>query len=67
MMFSSGKKQKKRQAELMASLEKGKQVVTIGGIRGVIHSVADDEVVIKVDESSNTKLRFDKTSIRTVG
>ena len=59
--------QKKRQQEsqkMLSALRKGDRVVTIGGIHGVIQSVKESTVIIKVDE--NTKLEFNRSSITSV-
>ena len=59
--------QKKKQAEtqkMLAALKKGDRVITIGGIHGVIQSVKEATVIIKVDE--NVKLEFNRGAIGTV-
>ena len=58
--------QQKKQQELnkmIAGLKKGDTVVTIGGIIGVVTSLQDDYVVIKVGENENTKMEVLKTAI----
>jgi len=56
---------KQRQTkDMLAQLKKGDKVATVGGIRGVVVSVKDQVVVVKVDE--NTKLEFSKSAISTV-
>lgn len=62
----SGRKEKKRRAELLNSLAKYDRVVTTGGMIGTIVEVKDDEVVIKVDESTNTKVHFSKSAVQSV-
>ncbi|MDR2403022.1 MAG: preprotein translocase subunit YajC [Spirochaetaceae bacterium] len=57
------KKQKETQRMLNA-LKKGDKVVTIGGIHGVIQSVKESSVILKVDES--TKLEISRSAISTV-
>ena len=57
------KKQKETQ-KMLSALKKGDRVVTIGGIHGVIQSVKESTVIIKVDE--NTKLEFNRGAISTV-
>ena len=51
--------------EMLKSLKKNDRVITAGGIYGVITSIQPDadEVTIKVDESTNTKLRLTLNSI----
>ena len=63
---SAQRKQKKKHAALMADMSKGSKVITIGGIKGSVIEVRDDEVLVKVDESANTRLRLTKDAIRTV-
>jgi len=41
-------------------------VLTIGGVVGTVVSVKDDQVVVKVDESTNTKMTFLKSAIQRV-
>lgn len=61
-----GRKEKKRRAELLNSLAKYDRVVTSGGMIGTIVEVQDDEVVIKVDESTNTKVHFSKSAVQSI-
>jgi preprotein translocase subunit YajC len=53
---------------LLEGLKKNDRVVTIGGIYGVVVNVQrdEDEVVLKVDENTNTKLRVTFASIARV-
>ncbi len=57
------KKQKETQ-KMIDALKKGDKVITIGGIHGVVSSVKDKTVVVKVDD--NAKIEFNKTAIATV-
>ncbi|MGB2987359.1 MAG: preprotein translocase subunit YajC [Phycisphaerae bacterium] len=67
MTNRSSEKRKTRQREAMYNqLSKNDRVLTIGGVIGTIHSVKDDEVVLKVDESTNTKMTFAKSSIQRI-
>lgn len=69
-MFLSARSQKKRERaereNLYSRLNKNERVLTIGGIIGTIVSVKDNEVVLKVDESTNTKMTFVKSSIQRI-
>ena len=63
----SQKKREQRERDNMHSrLAKNDRVLTVGGIVGTIHSVKDNEVVVKVDESTNTKMTFLKTAIQRI-
>ncbi|MEQ9616480.1 MAG: preprotein translocase subunit YajC [Phycisphaerales bacterium] len=63
---SSGRKEKRKMQDMMSSLSRHDKVMTNGGIIGVITELRDDEVVLKVDESTNTRIRFTKAAIKTV-
>jgi len=57
------KKQKETQ-KMLSALRKGDRVVTIGGIHGVIQTVKENTVIVKVDES--VKLEFNRSAISNV-
>jgi preprotein translocase subunit YajC len=59
-------KERKRRQAMLSALKKNDRVVTIGGIVGTVLSVRDDEVTLKVDESSNTKITFTRGAIQSV-
>jgi preprotein translocase subunit YajC len=57
------KKQKETQ-RMLSALKKGDKVVTIGGIHGVIQSVKEGSVIVRVDE--NTRMEFSRSAISNV-
>jgi preprotein translocase subunit YajC len=57
------KKQKETQ-RMLSELKKGDRVVSIGGIHGVIQSVREASVIVRVDE--NTKIEFSRSAIASV-
>lgn len=67
IMSQRGKKKEQRERKnLLDNLTKNDRVMTIGGILGTVVTVREHEVVLKVDESSNTKVTFLKKSIQQV-
>lgn len=64
-MFS-GRKQKKLRQSMLSALKKHDQVVTRGGVFGSVVEVKSDRVVLKVDESSNTRITVTRDSIDQV-
>lgn len=58
------KKEKRKTAEMRANLKKGDKVITAGGVRGIIASVKEDTVTVKVDD--NVKIDFSKSAISQV-
>jgi preprotein translocase subunit YajC len=65
-IFRAKKTQDKKRTELLAQLKIGERVQTIGGIIGTVVKVNDSEVTLKVDESSNTKIRFSRSAVHRV-
>jgi preprotein translocase subunit YajC len=59
------KKQEKERKALLESIKKNDRVLTTGGIIGVIATIRDkdDEIVLKVDENSNVRIRVTRSSI----
>lgn len=58
--------QQKRQQELqkmIADLKKGDKVTTVGGILGVIHSIQDDYVVLRIGDNENSKVEVLKSAV----
>jgi preprotein translocase subunit YajC len=64
--FNSKRKQEKARQETLNSMKRGDRVQTIGGILGTIVDVRDAEVVVKVDESNNTKIKFARSAVNKV-
>jgi preprotein translocase subunit YajC len=62
----SKKKQEQERKAMLSKIGKGSRVQTIGGILGTVVEVRDDEVLLKVDESSNTKMRFIRSAIHKI-
>ena len=63
---SNKKREERKRNEMYESMRKNDRVLTIGGVVGTIISVKEDEVILKVDESTNTKMTFLKSAIQRV-
>jgi len=66
IMSRGRSKERKRYQQMLDSLKRNDRVQTIGGIIGTVVDVREDEVVLKVDEGSNTKMRFSRAAIKGV-
>lgn len=64
LIFRPQQKKQKDQKVMLSSIRKGDQVVTAGGIHGVVAGVKDDIVVVKV--ADNVKIEFSKTAITAI-
>lgn len=63
MIIRPEQKRKKEAAAMMGALKQGEEVVTIGGLHGIVHSVGEREVVLQVD---TIRMTYDKTAIARV-
>jgi len=60
------RREKKKREQMIASIKKHDKVQTIGGVVGSIVELKPDFVVLKVDESSNTRITFARSAIQQV-
>ncbi len=60
------RKEKKRRAAMLSAISKHDKVQTIGGVVGSVVEVKSDQVVLKVDESSNTRITFARSAVQQV-
>jgi len=60
------KMERKRAEALASAVKKGDKVVTTSGIEGTIAEVRDNHFIIKVDENSNTRMKFLKAAVQRV-
>jgi preprotein translocase subunit YajC len=68
MVWLPNRNQKRERAAMFARLKKNDKVVTMSGIIGVVVAIKDneDEVTLKVDDTSNTRIRVLKSSINQI-
>ncbi|MBZ5749368.1 MULTISPECIES: preprotein translocase subunit YajC [Metabacillus] len=64
LLIRPQQKQQKAVREMQNSLEKGSKIVTIGGLHGILDSIDEDKIVVKVGDG--TRMTFDRRSIREV-
>jgi preprotein translocase subunit YajC len=67
LVFLPMQRQKKQQADMLARLEAGSEVVTTGGIVGTVVNISGDLLVIRV-KPDNVKLQIARSAISgTIG
>ncbi|GKU75694.1 preprotein translocase subunit YajC [Paenibacillus sp. L3-i20] len=57
------KKQKQRTA-MLNQIKKGDKITTIGGLHGTVVELADDTVVIRVNDT--TKMTFERSAVNAI-
>ena len=62
------RRKKADEKKMMSAVKKNDRIVTIGGIHGtIVAAPADSNVVtIKIDESSNTRVKLNRSAIATI-
>ncbi len=65
MMIRPQQKRQKQWQQMLANIKTGDRVTTAGGIRGIILSIKDDAIVIRV-APDNLKLEVAKSAIASV-
>jgi preprotein translocase subunit YajC len=60
------RQRKNQREEMLKNLTKSDHVMTIGGMHGVVASVTDTDVVLKVDEKNDIRIRFGREAISKV-
>ena len=66
IIFRGPKKKQQKHTQMVKSLSKNDRIRTIGGIYGTVIDVKDNELTIKIDESSNTKMKVSPGAIAEV-
>lgn len=56
----------KQRKEMIANVRKNDRIITTGGVHGVVLSVKENEVVVRVDDAKDVKLKIEKSAITTV-
>jgi preprotein translocase subunit YajC len=61
LLIRPQRKRSQEHEEMVTKLERGDEVVTIGGVHGVIKRITEDEVVLEVDKG--VKITFARSAI----
>ncbi|MDG2055612.1 MAG: preprotein translocase subunit YajC [Phycisphaerales bacterium] len=60
------RKQKRQRDDMLRGIQKHDRVQTIGGVIGSVMEIKPEVVILKVDESSNTRISFARASVQQV-
>jgi preprotein translocase subunit YajC len=66
MTSMGGRKQRKQRNAMLAGLKRGDRVLTSGGVIGTVVDLSDQEMTLRVDESSNTRIRFARSFVQNI-
>jgi preprotein translocase subunit YajC len=63
IILPARRKERQQREMLFNALKKNDEVLTSGGIIGTVANIKDDEITLKIDESSNVRIRILRTAI----
>ena len=66
LLIKGPKKKQQKHTQMVKSITKNARIQTIGGIIGTVIEIKENEIVVKIDESNNTKMRITKGAVATV-
>jgi len=66
LMLRPKQKEQKQRDQMLKAIKKYDKVMTIGGIVGTVMEVREEEIIIKVDENTNTRIKFTRGAIQRV-
>ena len=65
-MVRPGKKEQKRLASMLASLEEGDCVLTTSGFYGIVIDISEDTVIVEFGNNKNCRIPMEKSAISKV-
>ena len=65
-MVRPGKKEQKRVASMIASLEEGDCVLTTSGFYGIVIDISEDTVIVEFGNNKNCRIPMEKSAISKV-
>jgi preprotein translocase subunit YajC len=66
LVIRPSRKQEQKRRHMLTQIKKNDRVLTTGGIYGVVMTVKDTEVVLKIDETQNVKIHVALHAIANV-
>ena len=60
------KQKEKKRLEMISNVRKQDKIVTAGGVHGVVVTVKEHDVIIRVDDAKDVKIKVEKSAITSV-
>jgi preprotein translocase subunit YajC len=60
------RRDRKKRETMLGAVRKHDRVQTIGGVIGSVVDVKDNSIVLKVDESTNTRITFARSAVQQI-
>ena len=66
LLFRGPKKKQQKQKKMLDSIKKNDRIRTLGGILGTVVEVRENEIILKIDEANNTKMRLARSAVSQI-
>jgi preprotein translocase subunit YajC len=66
ILFRPKAKEQKERQKMLENINKHDRIVTIGGIIGTVMEIKEDEITLKVDDNTNTRMKFSRGAVQKV-
>lgn len=63
MIIRPQRRKEKERLEMLSRIRKNDRVLTTGGIFGVVMNVKDDEVMLRIDDTNNVRVRLARGNV----
>ncbi|MCZ6603353.1 MAG: preprotein translocase subunit YajC [Planctomycetota bacterium] len=63
MIIRPQRKKEKSRLEMLSQIRKNDHILTTGGIFGVVMNVKDDELLLRIDDTNNVRVRISRSSV----
>ncbi|MCZ6688887.1 MAG: preprotein translocase subunit YajC [Planctomycetota bacterium] len=63
MIIRPQRKKEKNRLEMLSQIRKNDHILTTGGIYGVVMNVKDDELLLRIDDTNNVRVRLSRSSV----
>lgn len=60
------RKKEKDRLDMIANVRKNDRILTSGGVYGIVVSVKEKELIVRVDDAKDVKLKIDKSAVTSV-
>ncbi len=60
------KQKEKKRLEMISNVRKQDRIVTAGGVHGVVVTVKENDVIVRVDDAKDVKIKVDKSAITSI-
>jgi len=57
-------KEQQEREEMLDALDKGDDIITIGGIKGRVTNIGDELITVRIDDNKNVKVKCKRWSVR---